>query len=180
MTSPGEGVTVFTSPYLSAGAPALGEAKGLIYRGARDGSESKTFHNKCDNQGPTIILCKNEKDNIFGGYASISWTSNGGYKSANGSFLFTLTNIHGTAPTKYSNTQNYDKAVYHSSDRLAFGNGHDLYICNNYLNNTSSNSYLGYAYSDVLGKGYSIFTGDNNGNNHNFKLKELEVFKLLN
>ena len=29
-TSPGEGVTVFTSPYLSAGAPALGEAKGLI------------------------------------------------------------------------------------------------------------------------------------------------------
>ena len=30
LTSPGEGVTVFSSPYLSAGAPALGEAKGLI------------------------------------------------------------------------------------------------------------------------------------------------------
>ena len=30
LTSPGEGVTVFTSPNLSAGAPALGEAKGLI------------------------------------------------------------------------------------------------------------------------------------------------------
>ena len=30
LTSPGEGVTVFTYPYLSAGAPALGEAKGLI------------------------------------------------------------------------------------------------------------------------------------------------------
>ena len=30
MTSPGEVVTVFTSPYLSAGAPAQGEAKGLI------------------------------------------------------------------------------------------------------------------------------------------------------
>ena len=29
LTSPGEGVTVFTSPYLSAGAPVLGEAKGL-------------------------------------------------------------------------------------------------------------------------------------------------------
>ena len=29
MTSPGEVVTVFTYPYLSAGAPALGEAKGL-------------------------------------------------------------------------------------------------------------------------------------------------------
>ena len=32
MTSPGEVVTVFTSPYLSAGAPAQGEAKGLIYK----------------------------------------------------------------------------------------------------------------------------------------------------
>ena len=31
LTSPGEGITVFTSPYLSAGAPALGETKGLIY-----------------------------------------------------------------------------------------------------------------------------------------------------
>ena len=30
LTSPGEGVNVFTSLYLSAGAPALGEAKGLI------------------------------------------------------------------------------------------------------------------------------------------------------
>ena len=30
LNSPEEGVTVFTSPYLSAGAPAQGEAKGLI------------------------------------------------------------------------------------------------------------------------------------------------------
>ena len=31
LTSPGEGVTAFISPYLSAGAPTLGEAKGLIH-----------------------------------------------------------------------------------------------------------------------------------------------------
>ena len=30
LTWPGEGVCVFTYPYLSAGAPALGKAKGLI------------------------------------------------------------------------------------------------------------------------------------------------------
>ena len=151
----------------------------LIYRGTRDDSESKTFHNKCDNQGPTIILCKNEKDNIFGGYASISWTSDGNYHAANGSFLFTLTNIHGTAPTKYPNTQNCNNSVYHASNYgPTFGNNHDLYICNNYLNSTSSYASLGGAYPDILGKGYSIFTGDNN--NSHFKLKELEVFKLLN
>ena len=47
----------------------------LIYRGTRDDSDCNSFHNKCDNQGPTLILGKNEKGNIFGGFASISWTS---------------------------------------------------------------------------------------------------------
>ena len=153
----------------------------LIYRGTRDGSDSQIFHNKCDNQGPTICLCKNEKDNIIGGYASISWTSDGNYHAANGSFLFTLTNIHGTAPTKYPNTKNFDWAVFHDSGHgPLFGgnNDHDLHICNNYLNNTCSYASLGYSYPDILGKGNSIFSGDNN--NNYFKLKELEVFKLLN
>ena len=83
----------------------------LIYRGSRDGSGSNIFHNKCDNQGPTICLFKNENDHIFGGYASISWTSNGSYYAANGSFLFTLTNIHGTAPTKYPNDKKTPKKI---------------------------------------------------------------------
>ena len=151
----------------------------LLYRGTRDGSGKDIFHNKCDNQGPTICLCKNEKGNIFGGYASISWTSDNNYHAANGSFLFTLTNIHGTAPTKFPNTQNYNNAVYHGNDRgPAFGANHDLYISDNYLNNNSSYCSFGYSYPDILGKGNSTFSGD--VNNIYFKLKELEVFKLLN
>ena len=50
----------------------------LLYRGTRDGSGANIFHNKCDNQGPTITLCKNDRGNIFGGYSSISWASGGG------------------------------------------------------------------------------------------------------
>ena len=150
----------------------------LLYRGTRDGAGSNIFHNKCNNQGPTICLCQNEKGNIFGGYASTSWTSNGKYYSAGCSFLFTLTNIHGTAPTKFPNTQNYDFAVYHN---LGYGptfGGHDLYIANDYLNNTNSYCSFGYSYPDILGRGNSTFSGDANTNN--FKLKELEVFKVLN
>ena len=30
LTSPGEVISVFTSPYLNAGVPVIGEAKGLI------------------------------------------------------------------------------------------------------------------------------------------------------
>ena len=150
----------------------------LLYRGTRDGSGSNIFHNKCDNQGPTICLFKNEKGNIFGAYASISWTSNSSYYNANGSFLFTLTNIYGTVPTKYPNTQNYGNAVYHNSGYGPTFGGHDLYISNDCLNNTSSYASIGHSYPDALGRGNSIFSGD--VNTHYFKLQEIEVFKLFN
>ena len=65
----------------------------LLYRSSRDGTKSDDCHNKCDNQGPTICLFKNDRGNIFGGYSSIS-RYNGSYKSAPGSFLFTLSNIY--------------------------------------------------------------------------------------
>ena len=90
----------------------------LIYRGSRDGDLSKNFHEKCDNQGPTITLIKNEKGNIFGGFSSVSWTSHGDYKQAPNSFLFTLTNIYGTNPTKFQLKDNNDSnAIY---DHLSF------------------------------------------------------------
>ena len=49
----------------------------LLYRGTKDGMTSKVFHEKCDNQGKTITLYRNIKGNIFGGYASIPWSSEG-------------------------------------------------------------------------------------------------------
>ena len=151
----------------------------LLYRGTRDGSGANIFHNKCDNQGPTICLFKNDKGNIFGGYSSISWTSDNNYHSANGSFLFTLTNIHGTNPTKFPNTQNLENAVcHHSGYGPWFGNGADLKIYDNYLNNKKSYSNLGSAYHDVLGKGRSIFTGNLNNDDNHIILKEFEAFKL--
>jgi len=138
---------------------------------------------KCDNQGPTICLCKNEKGNIFGGYASISWTSpsSGIYKSGDGCFLFTLTNIYGIEPTKFPNT-NQNNAVYHNkSYGPTFGSARNLRICGDYLNGTESYARIGGShndYQDVLGKGNSVFTGDIN--TEYFKLKELEVFKIYN
>ena len=74
------------------------------------------------------------KDNIFGGYSSISWKSeNGNWNYAISSFLFTLTNIHDTPPTKFPNTQYQENAVYHHKNYGPwFGNGHDLVIPDNY------------------------------------------------
>ena len=148
----------------------------LLYRGTRDGMGSNIFHNKCNNQGPTISLFKNEKGNIFGGYASTDWTSSGDYKSAPDSFLFTLTNIHGTEPTKFPNSDTRFSIYDHSSYGPDFGCGADIYTL--YSSNNSSASYFPNSYQDILGKGKSIFTGDLNNSNGNINLKEIEVFKI--
>jgi len=149
----------------------------LLYRGSRDGSTSKEFHDRCDNKGPTICLYKNDKDYIFGGYASISWTCKGGYYSARESFIFTLTNIHGTEPTKFPNT-NKDKSVYHHSDYgPSFGDYNDIDIRSDYK---KSVSYIRFPkdYKDTLNNGKSIFTGNLDNNKNEIYIKEIEVFKL--
>jgi hypothetical protein len=153
----------------------------LIYRGTRDGSNSNIFHNKCDNQGPTICLFKNDKGNIFGGYTSISWESpnKGQWKFVHDSFIFTLTNIYGTVPIKYPNIDSRYSVYHHPNYGPTFGGGCEIYLYDDFSdNNNISSSNIGHSYLDVLGKGCSIFTGDENNDNHNFILKELEVFML--
>ena len=150
----------------------------LLYRGTRDGSNADIFHSKCDNQGPTICLCKNEKNNIFGAYSSFPWTEDGKYHKAEGSFIFTLTNMYNTPPAKYPVKQNDNKAVYHQKGNgPCFGGGLDFYITNNFLNCTSYVD-LGSSYPDSLGKGNSVFSA--NLNDKWFQIKELEVFKIFN
>ena len=155
----------------------------LIYRGTKDGATAKEFHYKCDNIGPTICLFENEKGNIFGGYTSISWTSppsGNEYKSDSFSFLFTLTNIYGTEPIKFVYSNNNENIRHNKDQGPSFGgNDADLSIYDNYINNSSYTAFP-IIYKDSLGKGRSIFTGDFNNNNKCFKLKELEVFKVLN
>ena len=133
---------------------------------------ANVFHNKCNNKGPTISLFKNENGYIFGGYASIDWTGSGGYKSAPDSFIFTLTNMYNISPTKFPNSDTNNSIYDYHSSGPCFGQGRDIAIdfSSNYTNFPDS-------YKDVLGKGYSIFTGDNNS--CNFNLKEIEVFKLI-
>jgi len=149
----------------------------LLYRGTRDGMTNTNFHNKCNNQGPTISLFKNDKGNIFGGYASTDWTGANKYKSAPDSFIFTLTNIHGTEPTKFPNSNSRYSIYDHSSDGPTFGGGFDIYTLDGSSN--SSGCCFPHSYQDILGKGRSIFTGDLNNSNTSFNLKEIEVFKIF-
>ena len=150
----------------------------LIYRGSRDGSLGKNFHEKCDNKGPTITLYKNNNGFIFGGYASISWTSDGNYHAAPDCFIFTLTNIHNTEPTKFP-TKDKDQGTQHSSSKgTSFGDGCDINISSDFLN-SDSNTDFPCRYKDIIGKGKSVFTSDPNNSNSSYRLKEIEVFKII-
>ena len=151
----------------------------LLYRGTRDCMTSKDFHDKCDNKGKTICLFLNDKGNIFGGYSSIPWANNGGDRIANDCFLFTLTNIYNTEPNKFPYKSG--RSVHHGSDSgPIFGAGSDLRDSKDFLSVNNCYCNFPYSYKDILGKGCSVFTGDANNNNHYFKLKEIEVFEIIN
>ena len=149
----------------------------LLYRGTRDGSNADIFHKKCDNQGPTICLYKNEKGNIFGGYASISWTNSGYSKFDPESFIFTLTNIHGIEPTKFINSETNCSVFHYYNQGPVFG-ANDILILEDF-NKKDCISHFPENYKDILGKGKSIFTGNIDNNKDKFKVKEIEVYKLF-
>ena len=154
----------------------------LLYRGTRDGFEKSDFHRTCDNKGKTLVLIKNISGHIFGGFASIPWTSPSSScscKQAPGSFLFTLTNMHGIQPTKFSLKNENDNGVvcHNNSYMVLFGHsGHDLVIASNTNKSKSSWSNFSSAYNDTTGKGNSIFSSSTSTSS--FKVQEIEVFRV--
>ena len=47
----------------------------LLYRASEHGYTAKSFHECCDDQGPTLVLIKSSEGCIFGGYTTQSWNS---------------------------------------------------------------------------------------------------------
>ena len=157
----------------------------LLYRGSRDGSLSKNFHEKCDNQNPTITLFKNENGHIFGGFASIPWSSINNFSEEDkDSFIFTLSNMFGTKPTKFiSNRKGY--IICRSNNGPGFGCKiisifkqdckYDILVKKDFLKEKSISEFP-ISYEDILNKNHSIFTSSKQ---YSFQLKEIEVFKLF-
>ena len=93
--------------------------------------------------------------------------------------FFTLTNIYNIEPTKFPYKK--DRSVYHHSDgRPIFGEGNDFGIQYTFTEKYICFTDFPGSHLDILGKGKSIFTGDNDNKNEYFILKELEVYELFN
>ncbi|GCB60602.1 hypothetical protein scyTo_0003970 [Scyliorhinus torazame] len=62
----------------------------LLYKASVHGFDGKSFHDKCDGQGPTFTVGYNKSGHIFGGYTSEDFVTHGN-KNDNNAFLFRLT-----------------------------------------------------------------------------------------
>ena len=62
----------------------------LLYRLSENGESYSTFHELCDNKGPTLTLFHVNDGNIVGIYTPLSWDSNSNWKNDNDTFIFNL------------------------------------------------------------------------------------------
>jgi hypothetical protein len=65
------------------------------------GATSQKFHELCDDKGPTVTVYYNADDNVYGGYTSLSWKSDGGWKRDEMSFLFKIYTNKRWEPRKF-------------------------------------------------------------------------------
>ncbi len=127
----------------------------LLYRASRDGFEAESFHSNCNSHANTITLIQTTNLNIFGGFASVPWSSDGSYTPDSNAYLFSLVNPINSLPQKLSIIYEQNGLVFNPSYGPTFGGGHDLYIsdCSNMYKSsyTHHNSYQvpdGFTYLD--------------------------------
>ena len=138
-----------------------------IYSGINDGFLAETFHIKCNNEGPTISVIKNEFDYIFGGHTTRSWTNNTGYERDSKAFLFQI-----YPNQKIFNINGFHNQIYNNPDRLC-GFSDDLRIFNECNINNNSDSEL-WAYN--IESAYNLVGGSIRQKCIRFRVIDVEVF----
>lgn len=143
----------------------------LCYRRTTHGAGASTFHNLCNNKGPTVTVATLNTGVKIGGYAAVSWTSSGTYIGNSNGFLFSLTNNfkHTCGGAGGCNYYQYDGASYGPT----FGGGHDWYN-----DTTSGYCNIGFSYACRVGTyGSAQCRNDFCGNNSNsWTITEMEVW----
>ena len=111
-------------PTQAAGEPCLK----LLFRASRDGFSAQAFHQKCDGQGPTVVVARSAGGHVFGGYTEIAWDCSNSFKECRESFLFRLAGP-GTQPSKHVIMQKHQNGIYcHANQAAQFGAAPDMRI----------------------------------------------------
>ncbi len=141
----------------------------LIFKMSENGSTSDDFHNKCDNQGPLLILIKTNNNRTFGGYSPLFMEKNSGskYDKTNQTFLFSLNLM------KKYDMININKPAINCSGWIFYFGAVDIGFENNLKNGLSwVNSQCNFLSNNNL-----ELTG-NKGFSCEFVSDEIEVYKV--
>ncbi len=148
----------------------------LVFTTEKDGWELSSFHEKCDNQGSTLLIIETIEGYVFGAYTTIPFTSpeTAEYSTdiTASSFLYSLKNPH------YTSAQRMAVMVDKATEALVvgkeygptYGSGNDMYMINT-LKDVFFQSFQSYEenkdYKELL------FT-----NSYTAKVKYMEVWKI--
>ncbi|KAF4097646.1 interferon-induced protein 44-like [Onychostoma macrolepis] len=62
----------------------------LLYKASVHGYQASAFHQRCDRQGPTLLVAYNSSGYIFGGYTSVDYAQSGEHITDEDIFLFSF------------------------------------------------------------------------------------------
>uniref|UniRef100_A0A671SPX3 Interferon-induced protein 44-like n=1 Tax=Sinocyclocheilus anshuiensis TaxID=1608454 RepID=A0A671SPX3_9TELE len=97
----------------------------LLYKASVHGYQASAFHQRCDRQGPTLLVAYNRSGYIFGGYTSVDYTQSGQYITDEGIFLFSF---QGKIPVCIKVNSGYNARI---DDAGVPNFGQQLYFCYN-------------------------------------------------
>ncbi len=114
----------------------------LIYRASEHGYTAESFHEYCDEKGPTLVVIKSSRRWIFGGYTTQSWSGwciyydmiyylIGENSDDSQAFIFTLKNPHGVKPARYMKRKEVEKTICcypHYGPTFGDDSSYDIYI----------------------------------------------------
>jgi len=138
----------------------------LLFRGSKDGHKSSSFHEKCNNKGPTVTIIKSKAGKIFGGFLDLPWRSSNTYLNTKRAFLFSVTEKK-KCPM-ISDSYSGNAACDYPNYGPTFGGGHDIYLAADWTTNQNYCNKNSYDIGDC-----NSFAGG-----YNFTVEEVEVYSL--
>lgn len=134
----------------------------LVYRASDHGEEAEVFHKRCDNIEGSLTVIKTKEGNIFGGYTSLSWSSENKAKKKEdeNAFVFSL-----DLEKLYFESDKKELSIFCDENRGPCFIG--MFIVEE---NTSENQWK-----------IQVFSGDDSPfeKNEEFEVEELEIFQVI-
>ncbi|RXN20430.1 interferon-induced 44-like protein [Labeo rohita] len=140
----------------------------LLYKASVHGYQASAFHQRCDRQGPTLLVAYNRSGYIFGGYTSVDYAQSGQQIVDDKAFLF---HFHGGTPVCIE----INSGCYARSDGAGMPTfGQQLYFCYNNqqaVYNQGANAFLGPGSNAFTFTPATLYGNDT-------QLSECEVYKV--